>query len=268
MRVDPLRALTAAVLGAVLFVRAPSASADPPWVERRMTLGNGEFAVGAGVGLADDSQADVTGTGLYLQVGYGIQRWFEVLLRDGVRFGEYGKYSRAEQYGRLYTTDGSVTPGPSTFGNPDLVLLFRLLDLDMLEIGAEAEMGFPVEPGTNVDNTFGVLATLHFSPWVRFDTGAFVTLTYSSPVEPSFVAPFELWFQTGKFPLWFGPLTALNVSSSGTVSGPFGVGAGYAINPDIDVRAEWLVPLISASPGVRDMGFGIGVEVRHYTKGF
>ena len=205
----------------------------------------------------------MTGTGLYLQLAYGITEHIEVLARDGVRFGTFGEYVRAEQYGRLYTTDGALPPGPGPVSNPDLVFLFRFVDLGWLEVGAEAEAGFPVETGTRFDNTVGVLTTLHYAPWVRFDTGAFVTLAYYSPVQPSFTAPFELWFQTGKFPLWFGPLPAIDVSYKGTLTVPFGVGAGYAVNKDIDIRAEWLVPAINESPGASDTGFGLGVEVRH-----
>ncbi len=251
-------------LGAVALASA-EARADPPYIERRFTLGAGELGVnvGLGLGLATSPEGGVSGTGAYFQVGYGITERIEVLAREGARFGTFGEYARAEQYGRLYTTDGAVTPGPGPVSNPDLVFLFRIIDVPWFELGAEAEAGFPAEPGTRFANTVGVLTTFHYAPWLRFDTGAFVTLAYYSPVQPGFTAPFELWFQTGKFPLWFGPLTAITVNYAGTLAVPFGVGAGYAVNKDIDIRAEWFVPQANAPPGASDTGFGVGVEVRH-----
>ncbi len=257
-------AALAGALATLLVARA--ACADPPWTSRRMTLGQGELAGNVGFGFADDAAQDVTGVGLYFQVAYGITDRLEVLVRDGVRFGTYGQYARAEQYGRLYSTDGAVSPGPGPVSNPDLVVLWRFLDLGFLELGAEGEVGFPVEPKTNVAATAGLAVTLHYAPWLRFDTGFYTTLAFSAPVQPTYVVPFEFWFQTGEFPLWFGPLAALQTTgTSGTWTLPLGFGAGYAVTKDIDVRAEMLIPQASSPPGTSDLGFGLGVEVRYGT---
>ena len=170
-------AALAGALATLLVARA--ACADPPWTSRRMTLGQGELAGNVGFGFADDAAQDVTGVGLYFQVAYGITDRLEVLVRDGVRFGTYGQYARAEQYGRLYSTDGAVSPGPGPVSNPDLVVLWRFLNLGFLELGAEGEVGFPVEPKTNVAATAGLAVTLHYAPWLRFDTGFYTTLAFS-----------------------------------------------------------------------------------------
>jgi hypothetical protein len=88
------------------------AHAHPPSTSRRLTLEKGEFAIDLGLGVSDDAKDSVTGTGLYVQVHYGITDRIEVGLRDGVDFGLYGEYSRADQYGRLDTTNGEVIPAP------------------------------------------------------------------------------------------------------------------------------------------------------------
>jgi hypothetical protein len=261
---DPSMRIAWGIAACASIVFATSRSnADPPWIERRQTLPQGEFGVDVGVGIADDARDRVVGTGAYLQVNYGITDRIEVSVRDGVRFGKFGQYSRADQYGRLYTTDGEDTPAPGLVGNPDLVLYFRFLDLGFLEIGAEAEVGFPVEPNTRTSTTAGVALTLHYAPWLRFDTGAYLSTAFYAPVQADYVFPFELWSQAGKFPLWYGLLTAVQTfDGSSTVVVPLGLGVGYALTKNIDLRAEALIPQINVTPGVRDMGFGAGGEVR------
>jgi hypothetical protein len=251
-------------LVASLVLLASRAEADPPYVSRRLTLTQGEFGVDVGFAVADDARDDVAGTGLYGQVGYGITDRIEVSVRDGANFGLYGRYSHAEQYGRLYTTDGVVTPSTGTLGDPDLTLLGRFVDLGFLELAADAELTFPVESGTHVAATVGLIAVLHYDDWLRFDTGVYATATFVTPTELDYAVPMELWIQpTTSAPFWFGPVTALRtIDADHRLRVPLGVGAGYSVTPDIDLRAEWLIPQINVTPGIRDMGFGAGAQVR------
>ena len=240
-----------------------AAHADPVYIDRRLTLVKGEFGVDLGVGLADDRRDQVVGTGAYGQLHYGITDRIEVAVRDGVNFGLYGRYARAEQYGRLYSVDGAVTPGPGPVGNPDLVFLGRFLDRRWLELALEVEMGFPEEASTHVDNTVGVATVLHVAQVMRVDTGGFVTLTYRTPVEVQLAFPLQLWFEPFRAPLWFGLLSELKTTTgSGVWEIPLGLGVGYAITQDIDVRAQVLVPQINITPGTRVAGGGLGTQVR------
>jgi hypothetical protein len=105
---------------------------------------------------------------------------------------------------------------------------------------------------------------MHIANFMRIDTGGFMSATLRSPSTDSYAFPLQLWFEPSELiPLWFGPLVEFKTTgASDKWTIPGGIGIGYAVNPDIDLRAEVFVPTLNTTPGDRDFGGGIGATYR------
>lgn len=259
--------------GAVLAALSvsPSSEAAERWVDRPMTLHRLVFAgdVGLGIGHAhvnrglfnnDDS---VTGLGMNLEAGLGVTETFELGLRTGIRFGDDGRITRADSYGRTLWTE-TYGVGADVVANPELRGRWTFYSGSVAEVGLDGRMFLPVEDNTNFGVMLGVPLAFHVADFLRIDTGAYLPIIFNDRTSSALTVPGYFWFQVGE-KLWLGPMASLRFGISPQRSAEthllLGFGLGYQVANAIDIKTMILFPAVDDTI-VRSFGAGVGVQFR------
>jgi hypothetical protein len=246
-----------------LFV-APAASAEPPWVDRHIVLPDHDWAFGFGVGVAHDYDPPAnnpTGAGLDTEISVSPIDRLEIGIRTGLRIGDDGRATQADQYGRLfdYPTFGT---NYDDFANPELRVRGALLQSSIVEIGAEGRLFLPAEHGSEAGIMFGIPFLFHLGHVARIDTGAYVPVVFDPHVVADINLPLDVWFQATSR-LWLGPITGVVVhATANSADVPFGFGLGYQAVSFVDLKGQFLFPALNDTQGADTFGFGFAIEVR------
>ena len=221
MRRRCLRVLLASTLGALAMTSPASSEAAERWVDRPMTLHRLVFAgdVGLGVGhvrfrrpfFNDDT--GVTGAGLNLEGALGVTERLELGFRTGIRLGDDGRGTTADNYGRTLWTE-TYGVGGRTVANPELRIRWVAYSGSVAEVGLDGRVFLPVETGTRFGMMFGVPLAFHVADFLRIDTGAYIPIVFNDPTFNGLVIPAYFWFQATE-KLWLGPMASLRFLDAG-----------------------------------------------------
>jgi hypothetical protein len=256
---------SAAILIACIFP-ASRASAAPPYVDRGITLPRHDwsFDIGLGIGHRDfnrDINNTYTGAGLNFEMAVAVIQHLELGFRSGLRFGNEGAISGADQYGRLFDRQTYATGG-DTFANPEFRIRGALVHGDIVELALEGRAVPPIEHGTDFGAQFGMPVFFHFGRAVRLDTGVYIPIIFGNPTATAISAPIDVWIQCTDR-LWLGPMSGLRLNNpTNRLDVSLGFGLGYQITHAVDFKTMFLVPRINETAGARNFGAGAGVQIR------
>jgi hypothetical protein len=250
-------------LGAPLAARAAE-----PYASRPLTLPrlNAAFDPALGIGHTSANGGE-TGPGLNLEGAVGLTSDLELGFRTGARMGGEARHlqanAQADAYGRLFDTETFGTGGDA-LANPELRVLGRVLNAEVVEIGLEGRIVLPFEGGTHFGAAFGAPFLFHFGRMVRLDTGAYLVTIFDHNMYGELRIPARLWFQA-THRLWLGPILALHhefrtVPDDTALA--LGFGLGYQITSWLDFKTQFLFPAINRSGGNNTFGLGAGVQIR------
>lgn len=230
-----------------------------------MTLPRLVFAgdVGLGIGHVDVGPAAATGVGMNLEGGLGVTDRLEVGVRTGIRFGDEGRATQADSYGRtLWTETWGV--GVSTVANPELRIRWIAYSVDFVEVGLDGRVFLPVESLTKFGTMFGVPLAFHIADFMRIDTGPYIPIVFTDPTFNGLVIPAYFWFQPTE-KLWLGPMASLRFIDPGPsdydASLLLGFGLGYQVARAVDLKTMILFPAVE-DDFARRFGAGFGVQFR------
>jgi hypothetical protein len=236
---------------ALLIVSVAAPARATSYANRSLNLPNGVMELGLGLGVGHLDPIDYTGLGVNMELGYGLNSRLELRFRTGIRFGQEGRTTDADYFGRPVNTETRHLGG-DTLANPDLGLRFSVQRGGTAEVALDAHLIIPVDG--KVGLMFGVPLALHLDR-IRIDTGIFIPIVF---VEDNTVVdisiPLHLWIRldSGTF---LGPMTGIYFHDGGGESVPFGVGAGTPLAYDADLRFWFLFPDIDNASD----WFGVGV---------
>lgn len=257
------RILLTACAALTLSTVASSAEAAERWVDRPMTLKELVFAGNVGLGLGHAAYAggfSATGLGLNLEGALGVTDRFELGIRTGIRFGDDGRLTQADYYGRTLWTETYGT-GLDTVANPELRARGVVYSGDVVEVGLDGRVYMPVEPRTRFGLMFGVPLAFHVSDILRIDTGAYLPMLFHRPVAAGLSIPGYFWFQVTE-KLWLGPMAQVRLFEIARRSNLLlGFGLGYEVAPSVDLKTMLLLPAIDDG-FARRIGAGVGIEFR------
>ena len=251
-------ALVAATAGAV------DAQAAPPWVDRSITLPRHDWAFDFGLGIRHlDAPNSPTGAGLNLEGAVGITRRLEIGLRTGFRFGNDGRTTQADEYGRLFDRQTFGT-NQGVVANPEFRIRGALVGGEVVEVGLEGRAILPFEDGSRFGIGFGLPLAFHLGRVVRLDTGVYVPVVLYDPTWMAVSVPLDVWIQATQN-LWLGPMTGVRFYHAGDrdrTDWALGFGLGYSITRAFDLKSMVLMPGINHPEGARNIGAGFGIQVR------
>jgi hypothetical protein len=255
------------VAGALLALAGleTNAGAAERWVDRPMTLHRLVFAgdVGLGIGHARRPGPDAVGAGMNLEGALGVTERLELGFRTGLRFGNDGRATGADNYARTLWTETYGTGG-DTVANPELRIRWVAYSGSVAEVGLDGRVFLPVEEFTSFGMMFGVPLAFHVSDLLRIDTGAYIPVILSDPTFHGFSIPGYFWFQTSE-KLWLGPMASLRIIDPGLgghdTSLLLGFGLGYQVANAVDLKTMILFPAVNDDI-VRRFGAGFGVQFR------
>jgi hypothetical protein len=250
------RIITAAAFALVGTLAARPAGATSP-AARSLNLSAGTFELGLGAGIGHREPIDYTGFGLNFELGYGITPTLELRVRSGLRFGEAGRATDADRYGRPVETE-TYNLGYDSVANPEVGLRFNLVRGGTAEIALDGKLYIPVSGSLGV--MVGLPVALHLGPRLRFDTGLFIPIVFAEDAYNEISIPLHLWIklQGGTF---VGPITGLIFPSSGGKRVPLGIGVGTALSYDADVRLWLLSEDVSHDGSSKNFGVGVGLYI-------
>ena len=237
--------------------------AAPAWVDRAITLPRHDWAFDVGLGIGHTGTPSDTGLGMNLELAVGLTRHLELGLRTGLRFGDDGRNTRADDYGRLFDRQTFGTWRDSA-ANPEFRLRGGLVEGDVGELALEGRVTLPFETNSRVMALLGMPLHFHLGRSVRLDTGPYVPVTFVDPTAFAVSVPLDVWIQTSR-QLWLGPMTGVRFYHQGNVERTdisFGFGLGYSITHYFDLKTMALFPGINHTEGARNFGLGVGIEVR------
>ena len=249
------------VLGAISIPRP--AIAEPPWVDRHVTLPERDWAFDVGLGVAHDSAqpSSPTGPGLNVEGAVAPLDGFEVGVRTGIRMGTDARMTRADDYGRLFDRQTFGTNN-DTVANPEIRARGAVLRGAAAEIALEGRIFVPIEGGSEFGVMLGIPVLFHIAHLARIDAGVYAPVTYTAQLDMYFSVPVDLWVQATDR-LWLGPMSGFVFRSvNNEVSVPLGFGGGYQILPAVDLKAQLLFPAVNETHGGESFGVGVGVQVR------
>lgn len=263
-------ALAGALLALVGSLIDSDAEAAERWIDRPMTLRRLVFAGDVGLGLGHNrfyrgplGDLSRTGLGMNLEGGLGVTDRLELGFRTGIRFGDDGRATGADYYGRTLWTETYGTGG-DTVANPELRIRWIAYSGSVAEVGLDGRVFLPVEANTRFGLMFGVPLAFHVSDLLRIDTGAYIPVVFYRPAFNGLSIPAYFWFQTSE-KLWLGPMAQLRFIDQG--GGPHdahllvGFGLGYQVASSVDLKTMILFPAID-NDVVRQFGAGFGVQFR------
>lgn len=258
--------------GALLFSLLASVPADaaPPWVDRPITLPRYDFAGDVGLGIGHrrfdtNPERTLTGAGLNFEAAFGVTDRVELGLRTGARFGDDGRLTNADVYGRTLWTETYGTTFTGGVANPEFKVRWAAYRGDVVEVGLDWRLYLPIEPSSRVGGMFGVPLTFHIAHTVRIDTGVYLPTLFYDPAIVSLTFPAYFWFQVSDR-VWLGPMGSLRhrLAPDGGDRTDFllGFGLGVQVASAVDLKTMILFPRITDDEGARTFGAGFGVQFR------
>lgn len=204
-----------------------------------------------------------TGLGMNLEGALGVTERLELGLRTGLRFGNDGRATQADSYGRtLWTETWGV--GNQTVANPEFRIRWVAYSGSVAEVGLDGRIFMPVETNTRFGVMFGVPLAFHVADFMRIDTGAYVPIVFYDSTFNGLTIPAYFWFQPSE-KLWLGPMLSLRFidAGRGTHDGQLllGFGLGYQVANAVDLKTMILFPRVD-DDFARAMGAGFGVQFR------
>lgn len=239
------------------------AYAAPAWVDRAITLPRHDWAFDIGMGIGHASSPSATGLGLNLEAAVAVTRHLELGLRTGLRFGNEGRVTRADEYGRVFDRQTFGTWWDSA-ANPEFRMRGGLVEGDVAELALEGRVTLPFEDNSRAAAMFGMPLHFHLGRSVRLDTGPYVPVTFVDPTAFVVSAPLDIWIQASR-QLWLGPMTGVRLYHQGAFERTdvsLGFGLGYSITRYLDLKTMALFPGINHTEGARSFGLGVGIQVR------
>jgi hypothetical protein len=249
-----MRALALA-LGLATLGGAATAEAAT-FINRGLNLPNGQFELGLGLGLGHRSPIGYNGLGLNFELGYGLTSALELRARSGIRFGQAGRSTDADAYGRAVETE-TYNLGGKSLANPDIGLRFNLVRGGTAEIALDARIQIPVDPPLGL--IVGLPVALHLGR-LRLDTGLHIPMRFhDSGTTIDISVPIHLWIKL-KGGTFVGPMTGVIWQNDADTRVPFGLGVGTPLAYDADLRF-WLL-FRDVDQGSNDFGVGGGLYVQ------
>jgi len=278
-----LGALFGSVLSLTMFTK--SAHAVEPWLDRPLTLPSLHASADIGLGFGQyqsglydpvkDEAPHSWGSGASIEAAVGVPILGEVGIRTGLRFGDDGKASQADRFGRLFdkqTFNGRAT-GTDTFANPEIFLRGTLVDVNIVAVGLETRFSLPAADSTKFGWAPGIPVRIRIPNVARLDTGVYVPFVFDDKTIYSFDIPAHLWFQSDQ--LFFGPLVGFRFNhipgsgdqseNEGTIR--LGGGVGYTVLSFIDLKAQVYFDRVNKFQqgdnlgNMLGLGFGAGINV-------
>jgi hypothetical protein len=231
-----------------------------------MTLHRLVFAgdVGVGIGHVGYTNApDVNGAGMNLEAALGVTERLELGLRTGIRFGNEGRATGADAYGRTLWTE-TYGVGNDNVANPELRLRWVAYSGSVAEVGLDFRTYLPVEDGTRFGLMAGVPLALHVADILRIDTGAYIPVVFYEHPFNGLTIPGYFWFQPTER-LWLGPMSSLRFIDPGPGEHHahllLGFGLGYQVANAVDLKT-WLLFPTADDNLPRHFGTGFGLQFR------
>lgn len=246
------------------ILTAGSAQAARVWVDRPITLPRHDWAFDVGLGIGHLNRPDSpTGAGLNLEGAVGVTGRLELGLRTGVRFGQDGRATQADAYGRLFDRQ---TFGTNTdeVANPEFRIRGAVARGAVAEIALEGRAFLPIEDYSRFGGMFGVPMAFHFGNSVRLDTGVYIPVVFYSEHLYAISVPLDVWIQVSSS-LWLGPMTGFRTTHRAEfdrTDWSLGFGLGYEVTHYIDLKTSVLMPGINHTEGARNIGAGVGIQIR------
>lgn len=252
------------LIALALLASARTSHAAWPWVDRSITLPRHDWAFDFGLGIGHmNAPSSPTGVGLNLEGAVGVTRHLELGLRTGFRFGDDGRLTQADQYGRLFDRQTFGTRSGDV-ANPEFRIRGALVNSRAVELALEGRAVLPFEGGSRFGAVFGMPVWFRLGDSVRLDTGVYVPFLFYDPVVYALSVPLDVWVQaTGN--LWLGPMTGIRAYHQGGADRTdvaLGFGLGYSLARTVDLKAMMLMPGINHTEGARNFGIGVGIQVR------
>jgi hypothetical protein len=264
------RLAAATIVAAVTLFSSSDSEAAPPFVTRPMTLPRHDFAGDVGLGVGHERAGPgpfnngLTGAGLNLEGAFGITETVELGLRTGVRFGDEGRFTQADYYGRTLWTETYGT-GFGAVANPEARVRWNFFSGDVVEIGLDWRVYLPFEEGTRFGGMFGVPFHFHVGNFMRIDTGPYLPTIFRDPAVVALTVPGYFWFQVSEA-VWLGPMVSsrfrLAPNGGDRVSFLAGFGLGVQVHRAVDLKTMILFPTLGDDAGARNWGAGFGVQFR------
>jgi hypothetical protein len=178
------RCLAATAAALTVAAIAPSSEAAERWVDRPMTLHRLVFAGDVGVGVGHYrfdrrplEDYTITGVGMNLEGALGVTERLELGFRTGVRFGDDGRATQADGYGRtLWTETWGV--GYRSVANPEFRIRWVAYSGSVAEVGLDGRVFLPIEQDTRFGMMFGVPLAFHVADFLRIDAGAYIPIVF------------------------------------------------------------------------------------------
>ena len=252
--------LAIAIVGGSLAGGAGRSAQARSYVNQGLNLPGGTAELGVGLGLGHrqvGDETDYTGLGLNLEFGYGLRSDIELRLRTGLRFGNAGRLTDADAYGRPVETETYYTGG-DTLANPEIGLRYNLVRGGTAEVALDGRVILPIDDELGV--LVGLPVAFHLAR-ARIDTGLYVPILFGDDDTYTQISlPLHLWFKLdgGTF---LGVLTGVLFHDGGGESVPFGVGGGTSLAYDADLRFWFLFPDVSEEGSAKSFGLGAGLYV-------
>ncbi|HMA96553.1 MAG TPA: hypothetical protein VKP30_27900 [Polyangiaceae bacterium] len=241
-----------------------SAQAAQVWVDRPISLPRHDWAFDFGMGIGHlNAPGSPTGVGLNLEAAVGATRRFELGIRTGIRLGDDGRITKADEYGRLFDRQTFGT-NYDHVANPEFRMRIALATGDIAELALEARAFIPIEDHSRFGGMFGVPLYFHLGHRVRLDTGGFFPVVFTDPKLWAISVPLDIWIQVTSS-LWLGPMTGFRTTRWGDAERSdwsLGFGLGYQITHALDFKTMLLMPGINHEEGARNFGVGAGIQVR------
>jgi hypothetical protein len=262
------------VVVAALFLTHPAAADDVPFVERPLTLAPWQVSADIGVGLAQTnlfyeqrgsylepavSPTYRVGWGGSLESAIGLPYVGQLGLRVGYTPDSLGRFASADQFGRLLDPIHAPPGNGAPFTGPELDWKRTIFAPSVFEIGVDVRLLFSVDGRFHFGLAAGVPVRMHLAPWLRLDTGLYVSADAGTPGTGGFQLPAQLFFQAGD--TFFGPeLTIFPSSPSLAAAFPVGLAVGHTFGGVVDVKAEARVNDLSLPEHSLSGGIGVGVR--------
>jgi hypothetical protein len=231
------------------------------FVHRPLTLPRSDWALDLGLGLHhirfENPNQNYTGFGLNLEAQVGITSALQLGVRTGIRIGDEGRASQADNFGRMFDFETYGTDG-HTVANPEIALTWALVH-SAVELGLQGRLYLPTEDGTKVGIMLAVPVNIHLGDSARLDTGLFVPIIFTDPNYTVVSLPFHLWFQASH-QTYLGPMVGFRFPNHGPTVVPLGFGLGYSASYDVDLKT-WLM-FDDINQDAKDFGAGGGLEIR------
>jgi hypothetical protein len=286
MRIPLLASVLASCLASLPAVEARAA---PPWVDRPLTLPANDWSFDLGLGLGSDASIPDLGAGLSAEAAFGLTDRIELgahlgctsFLRSAdptIPAPEFNYDDYARLFDRL-----TFDQGPGYVANPELRLRGAALRDAVAEIALDVRLVAPLATHSGLGLAFGVPFAFHLGDRVRIDGAVYETVVLAhladsfNDSQPSVVpastafavaAPVAIWVQV--IPrLWVGPMGGLTVDpttspSPGTFEGSAGLGLGYQVGDQLDIKAMFQFDTTHLGNEKPDaiLGGGMGFEWR------